>query len=97
MSVSTIKHGRHSPVLLAALREHHLLAAVLKHGALNQSLGAHARVDARALLVVVVIEDVGSAEAQEGAARVDLVEVVVGVGDAEVACILSGVGVGVAN
>lgn len=38
----------------------------------------------------------GSAEAQERAAGVDLVEVVVGVGDAKVACVLGGVGVGVA-
>lgn len=86
----------HSPVFVTALREHHLLPAVLEHGALHQGLRPHARVDARALLVVVVVEDVGRAEAQEGAPGVDLVEVVVGVGDAEVAGVLGGVGVGVA-
>jgi len=88
--------GSHSPVFVAALGEHHLLPAVLEHGALHQRLGAHARVDAGALLVVVVVEDVSRAEAQEGPAGVDLVEVVVGVGDAEVALVLGGVGVGVA-
>ena len=86
----------HSPVFVAALREHRLLPAVLKHNALHQSLCAHSGVDARALLVVVVVEDVGRAEAEEGTSRVDLVEVVVGVGDAEVARVLGGVGVGVA-
>lgn len=85
----------HSPILVTALREDGLLPAVLEHGALHQRLRAHARVDARALLVVVVVEDVRRAEAQEGTTRVDLVEVVVGVGDAEVARVLCGVGVGV--
>lgn len=86
----------HSPVLVAALREDRLLATVLEHGALNQRLSAHASVDTRALLVVVVVEDVPRAKAQEGAPRGDLVEVVVGVGDTEVARVLGGVGVGVA-
>lgn len=85
-----------SPVLVAALREHGLLPAVLEHAALHQDLRAHAGVDARALLVVVVVEDVPRAEAQEGPAGGHLVEVVVGVGDAEVARVLGGVGVGVA-
>lgn len=86
----------HSPVFLAALREHCLLPAVLEHGALHQRLRAHASVDARALLVVVVVEDVRRAEAQEGTTGEDLIEVVVGVRDAEVARVLGGVGVGVA-
>lgn len=81
----------HSPVLLAALREDRLLPAVLEHGALHQRLRPHASVDARALLVVVVVEDVRRAEAQERAPRGDLVEVVVGVGNAEVAGVLGGV------
>lgn len=91
-----VRGFHHSPVFVTALREHHLLPAVLEHGALHQGLRPHAGVDTRALLVVVVVEDVGRAEAQEGPPGVDLVEVVVGVGDAEVAGVLGGVGVGVA-
>ena len=86
----------HLPVLVAALSEHRLLPTVLEHAALHQRLRAHASVDARALLVVVVVEDVPGAEAQEGSAGGDLVEVVVGVGDAEVTRVLGGVGVGMA-
>lgn len=64
---------------------------------MHESLSAHARVHASVLLIVIVVEDVCCAEAQEGASRSDFVEVVVGVCDAEVAGVLGGVGVRVAD
>lgn len=83
--------------MCTALSVHHLLSAVLKYSALNQRLRAHARVDARRLLVVVVVEDVRCAKTEQGAATVDAVEVVIGVGNAEVASVFGGVLVRMAN
>jgi nanoRNase/pAp phosphatase (c-di-AMP/oligoRNAs hydrolase) len=85
------------PNFIAALAIDHFLAAILEHGALHERLRAHARVHARRLLVVVVVEDVCGAEAQQRAAAGDFVEVVVGVGDAEVAGVFGGVAVRVAD
>ena len=48
----------------------------------------------RHILVVVVVE-VSCAEAERGTARVQVVEVVVGVGHSQVALVFGGVGVGV--
>lgn len=82
-------------ILITALSVHHLLSAILEHSALNEGLSAHARVHASILLVVVVVEDMCCAKAEERATRGDFVEVVVGVGYAEVAGVFGGVGVGV--
>lgn len=71
------------PILFTTLCIHHLLTAVLENGTLHKSLSAHSCVHARVLLVVIVVEDMRSAEAQQWAARGDFVEVVVRVGDAE--------------
>tara|TARA_R110002003_G_scaffold388_9_gene19351 strand:+ start:3649 stop:4074 length:426 start_codon:yes stop_codon:yes gene_type:complete len=87
----------HLPNFIAALAIDHFLAAILEHGALHERLRTHARVHARRLLVVVVVEDVCGAEAQKRAAAGDFVEVVVGVGDAEVAGVFGGVTVRVAD
>jgi hypothetical protein len=87
----------HLPNFIAALAIDHFLAAILEHGALHERLRTHARVHARRLLVVVVVEDVCGAEAQKRAAAGDFVEVVVGVGDAEVAGVFGGVAVRVAD
>lgn len=57
---------------------------------------AHASVHARVLFVVVVVEDVRCAKTKKRTAGGDFVEVVVGVGYAEVAGVFGGVGVGVA-
>jgi hypothetical protein len=82
-------------IFRTALRVDHLLATVLKDGALNQSLRTHAGVHARGLLVVVVVEDVRCAETQQWTATVDAVEVVVCICYAEMAGIFSGILVGV--
>lgn len=47
--------------------------------------------------LVVGVEDVGSAEADQGHAGVDVLPVVVGVGDVELAGVLLGVAVAVAD
>ena len=82
-------------ILCTTLRVDHLLATVLKDGALNESLRAHAGVHARRLLVVVVVEDVRCAETEQWTATVDAVEVVVCICYAEVAGVFSGILVGV--
>lgn len=67
-------------------------------GGLDEDLGAETSVDGRvehALVQVVV--DVGGAEAHGRTARVDVGPAVVGVGDGQVAGVLVGVGVGVAD
>ena len=64
---------------------------------MDEQLGALAGVDAvRDVLVVVVIE-VAGAEAERGTTGVQVVEVVVSVGDGQVALILGAVGVGVTD
>lgn len=65
--------------------------------ALDQQLGAETGVDAVGDVLVVAVVDVAGAEAERGSARVDVVPVVVGVGDAEVALVLVAVAVGVAD
>ena len=87
----------HLPVLRTALGVYHLLSTVLKHRALNQRLRTHARINACRLLVVVVVEDVRCAKTEQGAATGDAVEVVVGVGNAEVAGVFGSVLVRVAD
>lgn len=64
--------------------------------ALDQGLGAHASVDAGVAALVVGVVDVGGAEADQGLARVDVLPVVVRVGDVEEALVV-GAGVGVAD
>jgi len=68
-----------------------------ERGVLNKDLSAHAGVDTRDTAVVAGAVDVGGAETDRGKARVDLLEVVVVVGDAELAGVLSGVIVGVTD
>lgn len=73
------------------------LLRVDKDVVLYKQLCALAGVDTiRHVLVVVVIE-VACAEAERGSARVQVVQVVVGVGDSQVALVLRSVGVGVAD
>lgn len=69
-----------------------------KGSRLDEGLGTHAGVDARGGEVLVQrVVDVEGAEADAGVARVDVDPVVVGVGDAEVAGVLVGVAVRVAD
>jgi len=70
---------------------------VAEHAVLDKGLGAHARVDGGAQVLVVRVVDVGGAEPQEGRARVDVLPVVVGVGDLEPAPVLVAVAVRVAH
>lgn len=65
---------------------------------MNKDLSTHASVDAgKKNLVPVVVDDVDSGEADEGLATVNVLPVVVGVGDVEFALVFGGVGVGVAD
>lgn len=84
-------------VLLRVRGEDDLLARVLEDGGLDAHLGAHAGVDTRAAqLLVEVVVDVDGAVADRGVARVDVLPVVVGVGDVELA-LVGGVRVDVAD
>ena len=68
--------------------------------ALDERLGAHAGVDGRVAVGVAVevrVDDVGGAEAEQGLARVDVLPVVVGVGDVQLALVLVAVAVAVAD
>jgi hypothetical protein len=68
--------------------------------ALDERLGAHAGVDAGVAVrvaVVVRVDDVRGAEAEEGHARVDVLPVVVGVGDVQLARVLVAVAVALAD
>lgn len=61
-------------------------------------MSAHAGVDTREQNAVpVVVDDVHGSEADEGLAAADVLPVVVGVGDVQLALILRGVAVGVAD
>lgn len=72
--------------------------AVLPDRRLNADLSAHASVDAGSLdAEEVAVVDVDSAEANKGVARVGVVPVVVGESHVELALVLAGVAVGVAN
>jgi hypothetical protein len=64
---------------------------------LHKQLRALTSVDAIRYILVVVVVKVTCAEAERGAARVQVGQVVVGVGDGQVALVLGLVGVGVAN
>lgn len=71
---------------------------LLEGGGLDKDVGTHARVDTSGTNVkVVVVEDVDGAESDRGGTRVDVVPVVVGVGDVELASVLLGVAVRVAD
>jgi hypothetical protein len=86
-------------VLLGEARGQGVLDAD-KDIALDERLGAHARVDARVAVrvaVVVRVDDVGGAEAEQRHARVDVLPVVVGVGDVQLARVFVAVGVGLAD
>lgn len=72
------------------------LLAALPHVALDQHLGALTGVDAVADVQVVVVVKVACTEAEGGTARVQVVQVVVVDGDAEVAGVFVAVAVGVA-
>jgi hypothetical protein len=63
--------------------------------ALDEDLGTITGVDSVTALGEVGVEDVAGTEADAGGARVDVVPVVVVLGDAEVAGVLGAVGVGV--
>jgi hypothetical protein len=65
---------------------------------LNQDLSTHASVDTREKdLVPVVVNEVHSGEADQRLAAVDVLPVVVGVGDVELALILGTVVIGMAD
>lgn len=64
---------------------------------LNEDLSALAGVDAVGDVLVVVVVEVAGTEAERGTAGVQVVQVVVGVGDSQVALVLGAVGVGVAD
>ena len=64
---------------------------------LNEDLSALAGVDAVGDVLVVVVVEVAGTEAEGGTAGVQVVQVVVGVGDSQVALVLGAVGVGVAD
>jgi hypothetical protein len=86
-------------VLLGEARGQSVLDAD-KDVALDERLGAHTGVDAGVAVrvaVVVRVDDVGGAEAEERHARVDVLPVVVGVGDVQLARVLVAVGVGLAD
>lgn len=71
---------------------------IVKDVVLGQHLGAHAAVDARGRAVLEDrVEDVARAEAQRGQAGADVDEGVVVVGDAQLALVLCGVAVRVAD
>lgn len=65
--------------------------------ALNKHLSTHAAVDTGDATVVARAVNVRGSEADRGETRVDLLEVVVVVGDVQLACVLSGVAVGVTD
>jgi hypothetical protein len=68
--------------------------------ALDERLGAHAAVDAGLAVrvtVVVRVDDVGGAEAEQRHAAVDVLPVVVGVGDVQLALVLGAVAVALAD
>ena len=68
--------------------------------ALDERLGAHARVDAGVAVrvaVVVRVDDVRGAEAEQRHAAVDVLPVVVGVGDVQLARVFVAVAVGLAD
>lgn len=89
-AVGHVGHGGVAVLLGVRGEDDLLLARVLEHGGLDADLGAHAGVDARAAeLVVEVVVDVDGAVADRGVARVDVVPVVVGVGDVELALVAS--------
>lgn len=88
-AVGNIRNGSVA-VLLGVGGEDDLLAArVLEDGGLDAHLGPHARVDSRAAeLVVEVVVDVDGAVADRGVAAVDVLPVVVGVGDVQLAFVV---------
>lgn len=84
--------------LLGVGEEDGLGGAAVEGGTLDEDLGAHAGVDAgKQELVVVGVDDMDSAEADEGSTGVDVGPVVVGVGDVELALVLTAVAVGVTD
>lgn len=68
-----------------------------ERGVLNKDLSAHAGVDTGDSAVVAGAVDVGGTETDRGETRVDPLEVVVVVSNAELAFILTGVAVGVTD
>lgn len=80
------------------LEQDGLVGAVVEGGALHKGLAAHAGVDAaRHDGVVVAVDHVEGAEAEQGSARVDPLPVVVGIRHAQLAAVLAGVAVRVAD
>lgn len=74
------------------------LGGVGEDGGLDEDLSAHAGVDTGSEDVVVdVVDDVGGTEADRGDTRSDVLPLDVGVGDVELAGVLGGVAVGVAD
>lgn len=81
--------------LLGVGEEDGALGRVGKGGALDEDLGAHAGVDTgEDDAIPVVVDNVDSGEADEGLTAVDVLPVVVGIGDVELASVLRGVAVG---
>ena len=73
------------------------LLGVDKDVVLNKQLRALASVDTIGNAIIVVVEEVAGAEAERRAARVEVLEVIVGIGNGQVALIFGAVGVGVAD
>jgi hypothetical protein len=69
------------------------LSGICEGRRLDKDLSTHARVDARDAAVVARAVDVRGSEADRGEARVAVLEVVVVVGDAELALVLGSVAV----
>lgn len=84
--------------LLGVGEEDGLGGAAVEGGALDEDLSTHARVDtSEQELVVVGVDDVDGAEADERSTGVDVGPMVVGVGDVKLALVLAAVAVGVTN
>ena len=78
--------------LLGISEENSALDRIGEGGALNQNLRAHTSVDTgKKDLVPIVVDEVDGGEADEGLATVDVLPVVVGVGDVEFALVFGGV------
>lgn len=83
---------------LLAVNAEDWLDDVAEDSALDECLSAHASVHtAGGDVLVVVVEDVSTSEAEQWCTRADVCPVVVGVGDVELASVLLGVAVAVAD
>jgi hypothetical protein len=82
---------------LLGVNGQHCSFNVLEHAAFNKRLSTHASVDTRRPTVINRVKDVRSTEAEQRHAAVDVLPVVVGVRDAQLALVLGAVAVAVAD